>query len=73
MLIKMDEHASRDEKRLRKRLASIRQHAELQYGHFFNVFFIFRNPEAFKFYNKCELAYRVGMVGFFFCETVTLV
>ena len=57
-------HSSRDEKMLRKRLASIRQPAELQYG-LFSTFCGLRNQDAFKLYIKGELAYRVGIIGVF--------
>ena len=48
MTAKLHEGVTLDERRicLYKRLASIRQPIELQYGLFFNLFRIFRNKEA---------------------------
>ena len=65
MSTKIDHNASIDEKKLRMRLASIRQPVKLQYSIFFNTSRIFRNPEAFRFYNEGELSYRVGVVVIF--------
>jgi len=46
MTAKLHEGVTLDERRLYKRLASIRQPIELQYGSFFNLLRIFRNKEA---------------------------
>ena len=53
------------------RLHSVRQPVELQYGNFLNSFQLFKNENAFKLFNKGEMAYRVGIVGFFLlnCRT----
>ena len=71
MTTKLREGANEDERRLYCRLASIRQPIELQYGNFFEKFQLFKNKNAFRLFNKAEIAYRTGIVGFFLlnCHT----
>ena len=71
MSTKMDTNAGLNDRRVMNRLHSVRQPVELQYGHFFNSFRLFKNEDAFKLFNKGEFAYRVGIVGFFLlnCRT----
>ena len=68
MTTKVRVGAGQDEKRVYHRLTSIRQPIELQYGNFFNRFRLFRNEEAFCLFSNAELAYRTGIVVFFFAE-----
>ena len=68
MTTKVRVGAETDERRLYKRLASVRQPIELQYGNFFNKFQLFRDKDAFRLFSKAELAYRTGIVGFFFTQ-----
>ena len=66
MTTKLHIGATSDDKRVYKKLASIRQPVELQYGLFFNVFRLFRKKDAFKLFMNAQHAYRVGVVGFFY-------
>ena len=68
MSTKLSNQAGVSDRRVMHRLHSIRQPVELQYGNFFNAFHLFSNENAFKLFNKGELAYRVGIVGFFLNE-----
>ena len=63
--------ASRDEKHLMKRLTSIRQSVELQYGNFFNKQRIFCHEESFKLFRDQETAYKLCIVGFFLLNCST--
>ena len=71
MTTKIRVGADLDERRLYKRLASIRQPIELQYGNFFQKFQLFKQTEPFQLIRNAELAYRTGIVGFFLlnCHT----
>ena len=71
MTTKVRVGADDDERRLYRRLASVRQPVELQYGNFFNKFQLFRDKDVFRHFSKAELAYRTGIVGFFLlnCHT----
>ena len=71
MTTKVHNGATANYKRVYKRLASIRQPVELQYGLFFNVFRLFRNRNAFKLFNNAKHAYRLGVVGFFLLNCYT--
>ena len=62
MTTKLREGADEDERRLYRRLASVRQPIELQYGNFFIKFQLFKNKDAFHLFNKAEMAYRTGIV-----------
>ena len=66
MTTKVRVGAETDERRLYKRLASVRQPIELQYGNFFNKFQLVRDKDAFRIFSKDELYYRTGIVGFFY-------
>ena len=70
MTTKIRVGADSDERRLYKRLASIRQPIELQYGNFFQKFQLFKQTEPFQLIRNAELDYRTGIVVFF-CLTVT--
>ena len=65
MKTKLRVGADEDEKRLYRQLASVLQTIELQNVNFFNRFHLFANEDAFYLFNKGELAYRTGIVGFF--------
>ena len=71
MSTKVRDGADVDERRLYRRMASVRQPVELQYGNFFSKFRFFQNKDAHHLFNKAELAFRAGMVGFFLlnCHT----
>ena len=71
MSTKISQQASANDRKVMNRLHSVRQPVELQYGNFFNAFHLFSNDNAFKLFNKGDLAYRVGIVGFFLlnCRT----
>ena len=62
MTTKLREGADEDERRLYRRLASVRQPIELQHGNFFNKCQLFKNKYAFHLFNKAEMAYRTGIV-----------
>ena len=62
MTTTLREGADEDERRLYRRLASVRQPIELQYGNFFNKFQLFKNEDAFHLFNKAEMAYRTGII-----------
>ena len=50
---------------LGRRMRSLRQSIELEYGSFFNLFKMFKTSRCFSLYKKGELARRTTVVGFF--------
>ncbi len=57
--------------RLNFRMSGIRQSIEHMYGQLFNLFRLLKTPRQFKLYNDGQLAYRVGIICFFFLNCYT--
>ena len=65
MTTKLREGADQDEKRVYRRLESVRQPVELKYSDFFSIMHFFKHTDSFHLFNKAEMPYRTGIVGFF--------